>query len=118
MTRLVIQLFKKMKDPKEVVSETITVEGVTEAEEVEVGDKTKILESTPTGEGTRKPLVKCCKVKSLTDPRQQNITNREVITKLEEEIMTEMVDLTRSHLMTKEEATVDLTPIITLRTSL
>ena len=112
---------RKKKDLREgdmVVTATTIEEVVTEAEEVEEVVSTKTLGQTIIGGETRRHLVKCCAVRSLTDPdpRLPNTTNQEATIKLEEVTKLQVATSKMSPIM-KGETTMDIKTIATLKTS-
>ena len=109
---------RKKKDLREedmVVTATAIEEVATEAEEVV---STKTLGQTIIGGETRRHLVRCCAVRSLTDrdPRLPNTTNQEATIKLEEVTKLEVETFKMSPIM-KGETTMDIKTIATLKTS-
>ena len=112
---------RKKKDLREedmVVTATAIEEVATEAEEVEEVVSTKTLGQTIIGGETRRHLVRCCAVRSLTDPdpRLPNTTNQEATIKLEEVTKPEVATSKMSPIM-KGETTMDIKTIATLKTS-
>jgi len=106
---------RKKKDLREedmVVTATTIEEVATEAEEVEEVVSTKTLGQTIIGEETKRHLVRCCAVRSLTDPdpRLPNTTNQEATIKLE-------VETFKMSPIMKGETTMDIKTIATLKTS-